>query len=190
MMAKIPRSWLAIGAAALAQTAALSWIVYDRITLLRDGREIVVEVIPVDPRDLFRGDYVILGYGFSLTGEVEVAPTVRQGDSIYATLSPKGGDVWEVAAVGTSYPAAVAPESVVLKGIASNVWSRGPDTKPAANVRYGIESYFVPEGTGKELENLVRDKKISAVIAVGSKGDAAIKALVVDGKRVAEEPLL
>jgi uncharacterized membrane-anchored protein len=184
------KTWLALGAVAFAQTAALSWIVYDRISLLRNGREIVVEVIPVDPRDLFRGDYVILGYGFNRTGEVEVDPGVRQGDSVYATLVPKGPEVWEISTINSSYPENVAPDSVVLKGVVSNVWNRGPDTKPAANVRYGIESYFVPEGTGKELETQVRDKRIAAVIAVGKKGDAAIKALIVDGKRVAEEPLL
>jgi hypothetical protein len=36
----------------------------------------------------------------------------------------------------------------------------------------------------------VRDKKIATVIAVSSNGEAAIKALEIDGKRVVEEPLL
>jgi uncharacterized membrane-anchored protein len=57
-------------------------------------------------------------------------------------------------------------------------------------MRYGIESYFVPEGTGRPLEQQVRDKKISAVLAVGRSGDVAIKALVIDGQRLAEEPPL
>ncbi len=54
-------------------------------------------------------------------------------------------------------------------------------------IRYGIESYFVPEGTGGELEQLVRDKKIRAVLAVASDGTAAIKALEVEGKRIHEQ---
>jgi uncharacterized membrane-anchored protein len=57
-------------------------------------------------------------------------------------------------------------------------------------VRYGIESFFVPEGTGRELEALVREKKLSALVAVDGDGNAGIKGLVVDGKRVYEEPLL
>ena len=60
----------------------------------------------------------------------------------------------------------------------------------SGNVHYGIESYFVPEGTGKDLEKMVADKKIAAVIAVGANGKAAIKALMIDGQRVVEEPLL
>ena len=52
-------------------------------------------------------------------------------------------------------------------------------------MRYGIESFFVPEGKGLELEKAVRDKKIAARIAVDGKGRAAIKGLLVDGKAAA-----
>ncbi len=57
-------------------------------------------------------------------------------------------------------------------------------------VRYGLESYFVPEGTGRALEKLAREKKLAAVIAVDAKGNSAIKGLMVDGKLQYEEPLL
>ena len=57
-------------------------------------------------------------------------------------------------------------------------------------LRYGIESYFVPEGTGRALEAHLREIRIEAVLAVGRDGDVAIKGLKVDGKLVAEEPLL
>ena len=33
-------------------------------------------------------------------------------------------------------------------------------------LHYGIESFFVPEGTGRELEKMVGEKKISALIAI------------------------
>lgn len=185
-----PASWLAIGLVALIQTAVLSWMVVNRLSLLSSGREIVVEVIPVDPRDLFRGDYVVFGYPFSQTGEVDVPDGVRTGDPLYVTLRPTGPDAWEIAAVDASYPSGVAPDNVVLKGHATHVWKQEAPAKTKASVRYGIESYFVPEGTGHQLEELVRDKKLAAVLAVGKSGDTAIKALVVDGKRIVEEPLL
>jgi uncharacterized membrane-anchored protein len=57
-------------------------------------------------------------------------------------------------------------------------------------VHYGIEDYFVPEGTGQELEKLVGQKKLDALIAVDGSGNAGIKGLMVEGKRVYEEPLL
>ncbi len=56
-------------------------------------------------------------------------------------------------------------------------------------MRYGIESYFVPEGQGPRLEALARDKKMAALIAVDSGGNAAIKGLVIDGVLQYEEPL-
>jgi hypothetical protein len=185
-----PRSWTAIAIVALLQTAALAYMIYGRVLLLRDGREMVTEVIPVDPRDLFRGDYVVLGYSFG-NREVPVPVGTDQGDTVYVTLKPVAPEQWEVVSVAGSYPSlAGGPENVILKGIVSYVSQPVGSELPKASVRYGIESYFVPEGTGLELEKQVADKKISAVLAVGTSGDVAIKALAVDGQRIAQEPLL
>lgn len=182
-----PTSWIAVAIVALLQTAALATMVYGRVSLLRDGREIVADVIPVDPRDLFRGDYVILGYAFG--GQVAVPKETHQGDKVYVTLKPTAPGQWEVVSTSLSREHPADPAHVVLKGIAEYVYVvENEPTK--AQIRYGIESYFVPEGTGKDLEQQVRDKKISAVLAVGGSGDVAIKALIIDGKRVAEQPWL
>lgn len=192
MISKLsPASGLAIAVVALVQTAVLASMVYGRVALLRDGREIVAEVIPVDPRDIFRGDFVILGYGFS-RAEVPVPEGTVQGDTVYVTLKPGAApEQWEVVSVAGSYPSQTGePENVVLKGIVNYISRPGEGEPPVAGIRYGIESYFVPEGTGRELEQQVREKKISAVLAVGRSGDVAIKALVVDGQRLVEEPLL
>lgn len=187
MIGMSPRFWLAVAFVALVQTAILAHIVYGRVALLRDGREIVVEVIPVDPRDLFRGDYVILGYGFGRISDVQAPEGTRRGDTVYVTLRPTGPEQWEAVRIT---PDPVAPDdetNVMLKGIVSYVsWG----ARPQVSIRYGIESYFVPEGTGRALEKKVREKKISVVLAVGSSGDVAIKSLVVDGERVVEESLL
>jgi uncharacterized membrane-anchored protein len=57
-------------------------------------------------------------------------------------------------------------------------------------MRYGVETYFVPEGTGRALESKVRDHKIEAIVAVGADGQAALKGLVIDGERHVDPPLL
>ena len=69
-------------------------------------------------------------------------------------------------------------------------WQSAPAAQGTALVTYGIESYFVPEGCGRELERLVRDKRIAAVLAVDPSGTVAIKGLSVDGRLVHEEPAL
>src|SRR5581483_692780 len=56
---------LSLAILAFAQTGVLAYMVADRVTLLRSGRTITLPIIPVDPRDLFRGEYVRLGYAVS-----------------------------------------------------------------------------------------------------------------------------
>jgi uncharacterized membrane-anchored protein len=57
-------------------------------------------------------------------------------------------------------------------------------------VRYGIESYFVPQGEGPRLEALARNRKLAALVAVDKSGNAAIKGLIIDGELQYEEPPL
>jgi uncharacterized membrane-anchored protein len=186
-----PASWYALAAVAAIQTAVLGWMVFDRVSLLRSGREMVADVLPVDPRDLFRGDYVIFGYSFN-SRSVVLAAGIRRGDRVYVTLAPKEPGQWEVVKADVAYPATVEAGNVVLRAVVENAYplTDSKNGESSGNLRYGIESYFVPEGTGKDLEKMVTDKKIAAVIAVGANGAAAIKALMIDGKRVVEEPLL
>ncbi|MBY9051603.1 GDYXXLXY domain-containing protein, partial [Pseudomonas fluorescens] len=56
-------------------------------------------------------------------------------------------------------------------------------------IKYGLESYFVPEGEGKTLEQARNQQKLLVVASVLPSGRAAIKRLLLDGKPVYEEPL-
>jgi uncharacterized membrane-anchored protein len=184
--------WVAIAAVALGQAAILGWIIWDRSSLLANGREVVLEVIPVDPRSLFRGDYVILGYDISRVELPAGVPMPKRNAPFYVTLKKGEGPYWKVANAGPQYPSGVGADEVVLKGrvdYVSAASGRG-DGRDIVGVNYGIESFFVPEGTGRDLEKMVGDKKISAVIAVDGDGTAAIKGLLSEGQRVYEEPLI
>lgn len=182
--------WLGLAAVAAVQAAVLGWMIWERAHLLASGREVVLEVVPVDPRSLFRGDYVTLGYQMSRLAVPSGTPRPKRGDDIYVTLQKGEGDTWTVAGSSAQPPAVQNADQIVLKGRVDYA-TTGSDQSPAQTfVRYGIESFFVPEGTGRELEALVREKKLSALIAVDGQGNAGIKGLIVDGKRVYEEPLL
>ncbi|RUV26721.1 MAG: hypothetical protein EOQ60_03660 [Mesorhizobium sp.] len=50
---------------ALVQIGLLGWIIAGRAAILRNGKEVLLKVEPVDPRDLLRGDYISLGYDIS-----------------------------------------------------------------------------------------------------------------------------
>jgi len=195
MIKSVSRIWQALALVAGVQTAVLGWIVWDRVSLLQTGREVVLEVTPVDPRSLFRGDYVILSYQISrVSSALLVGPPPVSGAPVYVTIEQKEGN-WHTVALSASRPSGPTAGQVVLAGrLRRNDWRRlgGEGRSPDATVgvRFGIESYFVPEGKGRALESLVQDRRISAVIAVGADGAAAIKGLAVDGKRLYEEPLL
>lgn len=182
--------WLGVAAVAAVQVAVLGWMIWDRAHLLAYGREVDLEVIPVDPRSLFRGDYVDLSYPISRLELPKGEKEPRRGDTIYVTLCKGAAGKWEVVRSGVVPPEQTAPDEVVLKGRVTYAFAETSTSAPAAMVAYGIESFFVPEGKGRELEDLVRDRKLSVILAVDAGGKVGIKGLIVDGKRVYEEPLL
>ena len=182
------RTTFALIIVALAQTGALGMMVADRLLLLRTGREITLPIIPVDPRDFFRGEYVRLGYDVGRVPPALVdGPSPRANSAFYVVLERKD-DAWRPVKVTRALPKESGPDRIVLKARSDARWAvRDRDTPQF--VRYGIESYFVPEGEGKRLEDLARDKRMAALIAVDRRGNAAIKGLIIDGKLQYEEPL-
>jgi uncharacterized membrane-anchored protein len=179
------RVWLAVGAVALLQSVMLGAMVWDRVQLLKHGREVVLPILPIDPRSLFRGDYVQLGYGISRVSGRLIDGQPGRGEAVYVTIARGSDGVWSPIKAARQHDGTGGADSVVVKGRLEQGGSNGHD----AFIRYGIESYFVPEGKGRDLEALARDKKLAAVVAVDPHGRAAIKGLLIDGKLAYEEPL-
>jgi uncharacterized membrane-anchored protein len=176
------KTLLALAAVALAQTAVLAYMVTDRVTLLRTGREITLPIVPVDPRDLFRGEYVRLSYAISTVPTTLVeGPYPQRNEVLYLVLEKEAGDeAWRAIRAARTIPDGLNPDQLVLKGRVAF----------GATVHYGIESYFVPQGEGRRLEALARSRKLAVLVAVDAAGNAAIKGLVIDGELRYEEPLL
>ena len=183
---------LALVIVALAQTGVLAGMVADRVRLLKTGREITLPIVPVDPRDFFRGEYVRLGYDISrVPARLLDGPLPDPNAAFYVTLERRPDGTWVPIKLSRIWVEESSPDRIVLKGRAMfGRLQEDPNTPNAVNmVKYGIESYFVREGQGPRLEALARDKKLAARIAVDSGGNAAIKALLVDGVVQYEEPL-
>lgn len=176
---------------AAAQTAALAYMLLSRDRLLKHGHEIVMQTQPVDPRDLLRGDYVTLGYAISQfnIAPQAVPPDLRKGDVFYAVLEKGTDDAWSVKRIAASYPKDAQPGELVLRGRIRGIFEGPPEKGSTVSARYGIESYFVPEGTGRVMEDEVRQHGVKAVVAVGSDGEAAIKGLIVDSVRTDLPPV-
>jgi uncharacterized membrane-anchored protein len=161
---------------AAAQLLILMAMIGLRALPLLTGQTVLVRVVPVDPRDLFRGDYVILSYDFSRVPpqEIEGLPETWRGKrsqwqdrTIYVPLVQDADRVhWRAAKVTAVKPA-------------SGPFLRGQMGR-YGSLRFGIESYFVQEGTGRRYEQAIRDRKLSAELAVTSSGQAALRALRVE----------
>jgi uncharacterized membrane-anchored protein len=134
--------------------------------MLYSSRVVTLKVAPVDPRDIFRGDYVILSYGISRLELEKVA-----GDDTFAS-----GDEWNAVAITKAKPH-VVQGGTPIRGTVDFVESADNARPAAVRVSYGIESYFVPEGTGRAIEEERQKGDLSADIAIDTQGRAAIKAM-------------
>ena len=140
------------------------------------GQTVLLRIVPVDPRDMFRGDYVTLSYDFTrlpVGGVPGLGPRPYDrhddwnGKTIYVSLVPeKDGKHWRAERFSLDRPAG----GKFLRGTIAG-WDR---------VEYGIESYYVQEGKGHDYEDAARRRQLSAVVSLTPDGRAALRGLQVD----------
>ena len=154
---------VAFGVIVAAQLALLLAFIGVEEYALNTGDTVVLQTVPVDPRSLLQGDFVVLRYKIStLPPRLENLPT---GRTVYVSVVEKG-EVWEARSYSTSRP---SNDEVFIKGtVDSN-----------RLLEFGIGTYFVPEGTGHIIEGA---EDIKVKVALSSSGKAIIKEILVDGK--------
>jgi uncharacterized membrane-anchored protein len=187
----IPK-FVLFGAAAVIQVALIVAMVADRVQILRTGTEVTLQTRPIDPRDFLRGDYVVLGYDISTVsaGELKDQPAAGKGATVFVKLAPDG-DGFYAAVSAHAAPVAVNPPEVLIRGHVTYGTNCGLDNHAFCDtlqMRYNLESYFVPEGEGPKLEQARNQRQLTIVAAVTPAGRAAVKRLLVDGAPVYEEP--
>jgi uncharacterized membrane-anchored protein len=144
------------------------------------GEEIKLETKPVDPRDLFRGDYVTLSYeaeevhvskldnGVKDYFLEENASSYRDEPLVvYSVLKENEEGIHEVQKVVTNKP----KSGLYLKGEIDDLWIQSDEDireyvnteeefleekeNQTANIHYNLDKFFVAENTGKELEDAI-----------------------------------
>ncbi|SIQ02305.1 Uncharacterized membrane-anchored protein [Rhizobium sp. RU20A] len=176
---------------AVLQTVILFAMISERAAILRDGTEIRLRTAPVDPRDLLRGDYVILSYDISTISADRIIGPLPDGTEparLYVRLSPGDDGFWQLREASFA-PLQKSPESVVLLSQPFAYYPPAPGFSASYVVPYGIERYYVPEGEGRVLEEARNAEALSVIARVSDSGTAQIAAIVIDGKPVYEEPL-
>lgn len=158
---------------------------YKPLTTSLYGENIVLKTTPLDPRDLFRGDHVLIDLDIERvpmnrisSGVQEVLRDERENGSfigkeidVFVRLIPKENQY--------------VVNQVVLEKPSSGIYLKGTinpyeiyEEKQDVPIHYNLDRYFVPENTGMALERGARE------------GNALVSLKVKDGYGVIQEVTL
>ncbi len=147
----------------LMQCLVLLAVLLPRVYTAQTGQIITLRTSPVDPWDMFRGDFVTLN--FEQISALNISRDLQTNQEVFVVLQNLNGN-WKSKLAYVKKPSAKRDE-IVLK---ARVESQYPHHM--YHLKYGLEKYYVPEGQGKKLEAA---KHLHAEIAVDSFGNALVK---------------
>jgi uncharacterized membrane-anchored protein len=168
--------------------------VYTQEELRRNGQQVILDTMPVDPRDILRGDYVDLAYEIGRGDRaVTFAKSLPSSQPVYALLT-LGADN---RVTNYSFSATEPKTGVYIRGEAVvqevDVYVGEKEDAPMfqkekqGTINYPqIEQYFVPEGKGWAIDRMGRlnsGKKLEVKIATDG-ARAQILELLIDGEPV------
>jgi len=165
-----------------AQIAVLGFMITKQELLLAQGTKVILKCQPIDPRSLFSGDYVILNYEISIIGEDVISRSgiknihALDKKNIFVALKIKpDGRYYEAAAISENIDDLKKIYPLIIKG-------RVEYTLNTIQVKYGVESYFVPQKEGKIIEESL--KNVSVEVSISESGESAISKLYIAEKEV------
>jgi uncharacterized membrane-anchored protein len=182
MMTKQTKFILAITLQAL----IIFGIILYKISILIAGTEILLKIVPADPRDVLRGDFATFQYSAisNLDEYVLNGQQFGNGDTVYVVLR-QIGKYWSPQKVQKNRP---PDESLFLKGRVESGGTESDSTilprrrfgGSRLHVVYGIEDYFIPEGRGQGFS--FQNKEAAAMVVVDENGSAFIEQVYVEDK--------
>ncbi|RDI45433.1 GDYXXLXY domain-containing protein [Falsibacillus pallidus] len=162
----VKTKWPAILAVILLQIGIISYQGAANENLLKNGQLIKLSFAPVDPRSMMQGDYIQLHYRISVIPDI--AQQIHKREKVKVVLRKGMGGYYEYSGYYEhngewNRPYKKLQGDVIINGRYDG-WQ---------NVTYGIETYFVPEKTGQNLQN----ENQAAFIRVSENGNAIIEKL-------------
>lgn len=155
-MKNIPIKHIVFGASILGLLFVLTGFILYQERILDGGTSVILETRPVDPRDFFRGEYVILRYAIEQDERVEaVASTMPEGSAIFIKLMVDANGVATVDQVTADKPDSLG-----------GTWILGEVSNGQVRFR-SIEQFYVPEGAGKSIEQLGSELHVEVLLSNG-----------------------
>ena len=146
------KTWFAIAAQALLMLVGL----VSPLAVKTTGTTAYLETAPVDPRALFRGDYVTLGYavGEGILTEKMATEALETGEPVYVTVTTDRPARFVAVELGRPE---LEPGQVCLIGRVRRIGPQGAVDFPQ------IAQYFVAEGEGREIERRVGEDLLAEI---------------------------
>jgi len=171
-------------AVVIGQISVLGFMITKRLLLLKNGKKILIECQPRDPRSLFSGDYVILNYKISrLNREIFVDSNLesyKRNDTVFVALElDKNRKYYIAKKVSKDISKLRTENSIIVSGKLQSSFSKW---NKVYFVKYGVEEYFVPQKEGLRIEKSM--SKVSILLSVIESGESAISKLFIDDKEV------
>lgn len=146
----------------LLQLAFISYQYIHNEHVLANGELIKLELEPLDPRSLLQGDYVRLNYDISQINEL--TERFQPGEKVKIVLSSGEDGLYEYSGVYQYKGDYNVPYDKSEHDVLINAKANGWD-----GFIYGIESYFIEEGTGADVEQATH-----AFVRVATNGNALL----------------
>lgn len=156
---------------------ALAVIGFNQYTVLT-GTRVLLKTVPIDPRDVLRGDYIILHYEINRLDTNKIPSDFENfavGKKIFLILK-KENIYWIPVEIRNNKPEG---DEVFLTG--QIIWFHN-DTRNI-QVVYGIENYFIPEGKGRQVEEL-QGQGLGVEVSIDKNGRGVIIQLYLDGEKL------
>jgi uncharacterized membrane-anchored protein len=137
------------------------------------GREVVLQVAPVDPYDVLKGYYVTLGYDISRTSSFPHPPTFAEDEVVYAIVEQQDDGPWQAVALERELPTDLPANRVAIRGR----WH-------AWRILYGIEEFSIPESKRDVItDDLNKNRNEARVeVKVDANGQAALLRLKIQDR--------
>lgn len=138
------------------------------------GETVLLRTVPVDPRDLLRGDYVRVRYEISTLQRSSLAGDGYANGDAYVELREGSDGYWQAVAIHEGRKHSF-DDTVLIKG---HVESTSPTS---LLIEYGIEQVFIEDGSGDQLPT-GPDHTVAVEVKVDRFGNAVPRRFFVDGE--------
>ena len=143
------------------------------------GKPAVLEIVPLDPRSLFRGNYVHLDYDIAILDERVIDETLhlKTGAVAYVHLTERNG-IFRAINVTAEAP----EEGIYIRGRVQHFYRE--DQTVSLFMNYEIEAYFSPREKALAIEEKFREGQEDdsamayAQVWIASSGRAALESIL------------